>query len=87
MYTLNKHANELVICCGKLESNISTSFDDRDNIRPTGVTSKNNCGARNTPFNMYLCSIIAARMQPNFGAKSLIIAVIAVNKFYVFFCF
>lgn len=59
-------------------SRISTSLENLDNTRPTGVVSKNSSGNLNTFCNKEKCNATAAFNAPKNGVKSLMNAVIAV---------
>lgn len=46
------------------------SFEKRDNIRPVGVVSKKDNGARRQPCKMLRCIAVAAYKQPMAGASA-----------------
>ncbi|CRL00441.1 CLUMA_CG013704, isoform A [Clunio marinus] len=51
--------------CGKTLSHVSTSFENRFNIRPSGVTSKNVIGKRRTALSKIECIPFAAAIVPS----------------------
>ena len=54
----------------KLLSTSSTSLENLPNNLPTGVESKNSCGARNIPSSMPMCIATDARKLAIRGTKS-----------------
>lgn len=58
-------------------STTSMSLENRANMRPVGVISKNCSGARNILCNSVLCSMMAAFKRPKCGNNSVATAPIA----------
>lgn len=51
--------------CGKMLSIVSTSFENRFNIRPIGVVSNNSIAHRSTFVNKFPCIAFDDRTQPS----------------------
>lgn len=68
--TSNIHHRVSAICWGRRLSITSTSLENRDKIRPWGVTSWKDRGARTTPWSMTSCMTLAAYHAPRRGATS-----------------
>ena len=51
--------------CGRTLSHVSTSFEKRLRMRPSGVTSKNVMGSRITAHKRMVCIPLAAAMVPS----------------------
>lgn len=64
-------------------STTSTSLENLESIRPSGVTSKNCKGAFNTLSNKSSCRIRAARQQAKYGIKSAKNDAIAANNDHI----
>lgn len=62
--TLNTIRNHNRSICGIILSTVSTSFENRFIIRPSGVQSKNDIGNRIVRLSKLLCSSLAACTQP-----------------------
>lgn len=78
--TLKPQLRAAVSCVGSVLSRTSTSLENRDSIRPTGVVSKKCDGVRKIPVNRYRCKVAAAITPPTFGPRSLKIAKTAGTK-------
>lgn len=82
--TLNRQPRKTVNCLGNWLSTTSTSFENRDKTRPTGVVSKNANGNFKIFDKIYLCKTMDAWTQAIVGTTSPNTDVTAGNKNYAY---
>lgn len=63
-FTEKNISNHPLMTCGKTLSTVSISFENRFNMRPSGVVSNNSSGQRSTFINKLSCIACADTIKP-----------------------